>query len=247
MKRKFNRICAVLVMCCTFIINSTYAQQEMVHPDSKLYIGISGGLSVPMGNFARTDYADSKSGFAKMGGNIGITGTCFLTKHFGITALVSYQGYGFKSAQNLANGYKEDFAVDSATATIQGSNYTIDALVGPYYSCTLRRNLFLDVRALAGITSAHLAGNTIYLEDQTAATFGQKESAATALAVQFGAAIRYNLCKHWGVSLGLDYFSSKPDFSIENTNRKNEAGRIINSYHQPMQGINTNLGLVYRF
>lgn len=247
MKRKFNKICAVLAVCCIYITNIACAQQEVVHTDPKLYIGLSGGLSVPMGNFAKANYADPKSGFAKTGANIGVTGTYLLTKHFGITALVSYQVYGFKSAQNLANGYKDDFAVDSATAQINGINYSINVLVGPYYTSALYHNLYLDVRVLAGITSAHLAGNTIYLEDQTDATFGQNQSSATAFAFQLGGALRYNLCKHWGLSLGVDYFSSKPDFSIDNTNRKNEAGRMLTAYHQPIQGINTNLGIVYRF
>jgi len=218
-----------------------------VSAQAQHFIGVTGGLSIPSGNFTKTDYADSKSGFASGGGNIGVTGTYFLTKHFGINGLVSYQGYGFKGAQDLADGYKEDFEIDSATVLIKGRNYGINVLVGPYYALPVARNFFIDARVLVGITSAHLAGNEVYIEDQSDGTFAQQAASAAAFGLQAGLAARYNLSRHFGIMLHGDYFSSKPNFTVSNTNRANEAGRVLTGYNQPISGINLNLSLVYLF
>jgi len=240
-----KKIQLCLAFLAMFAAGKTQAQEAAANRYTKLYIGITGGISAPQGNFTKTDYSDPASGFAKTGGNIGLTGTYFFTKNWGINALVSYHGYGFHGAQNLADGYKEDFAVDSTTLNVNGSNHSINFLIGPYYSLPVAKKLFVDFRLLGGLSAANLAGNTVQLEDQEAATFSQDKATATAFAWQAGAALRYNTSKHFGVLLNVDYFSSKPNFSIENTNRANEAGRKITSYNQPIQGLNVNITLAW--
>lgn len=218
-----------------------------VSVNAQNYIGITGGFSSVSGNFSKTDYSDLKSGFASSGGNIGITGVYFFSKHFGINALVSYQGYGFKGVQNLADGYKEDFDIDSSTIYIKKNNYTLNFFVGPYYSFPITDNFSIDLRVLLGLTNAHLAGNEVYLEDQADGTFSQKAAAATTLGLQGGAAMKYHLTRHLGLMVNADYYYTKPDFSITNINRYNNAGREINTYNQAISGINLNLSVVYLF
>lgn len=247
MNNRFKNIFIAVAALCIFVSVNTNAQdlEAGSKTGEKWYFGITGGLSSPFGNYTKTDYADNKSGFASGGGNIGITGTYFITKHFGINALVSYQGFGFHGAQNLADGFKDDFAIDSSTVNIEGSNYNLNFLIGPYYSVPLGKHFSVDFRVLVGLTSAHLAGNQVFVEDQGDATFMQKKASATAFGMQAGAGLRYNFSSHFGLMLNLDYFNSKPNFSIENSNRANEAGRKLTTYNQPIQGLNTNLTLVY--
>lgn len=211
----------------------------------KIQIGITGGVSLPSGNFSKSDYADDKAGFASTGSNFGVTGTYFINKRWGITALVAYHSFSFKGAQNLADGFKEAFDIDSSTVDVNGTNHCINFLAGPYYVLPVAKKLDVTFRAMAGITAAHLAGYQVAVEDQAAATFSQKEASATTFAAQGGLGINYRLTRLFGIGLNVDYFYSKPDFTIDNVNRTNAAGRKIDQYNQPLTAVTTNLTLTY--
>jgi hypothetical protein len=229
-------IFTILAALLTVITNKSNAQ--------KIYIGITGGLSSPSGNFAKSDYNDNSSGFASSGSNIGVTGIFFLNKRFGIGGLISYQHFGFKGLQSLADGYKDAFDVDSTTVNTLGNNHTINILVGPYYSIPLTK-LHIDFRLLVGLVNATLAGNEVYLEDNAATTFSQKQATASAFGTQLGVSLRYPVTHQVSIAAGIDYFYSNPNFTIENVNRHNNAGRILTNYNQPIAGLNANLSLLF--
>lgn len=208
-------------------------------------IGITGGFTSASGNFAATDYSSNKSGYASSGFNLGITGTYMLNKHWGITALASYHKYASASLQSLAAGYKEDFAIDSSTVYSVGSTYTMNVMVGPYYTIPVSEQFSVDLRGLAGLTNAHLAGNRVDVEDNAASSFEQKAATANTIGYQLGAAAKYKINKRFGVSLNLDYYYSRPDFKVDNVNRRNNAGRLVTKYNEPIAGINANVSFVY--
>lgn len=239
-----NRILGIiLTMLLSISVLSSQAQQRRLPS----YVGITGGISAPSGNFAKDDYDNDRSGFAGTGAMAGITGVYYFKSNFGIGGIATYNDYGFKGAQSLADGYKEAFDVDSSTVDINGSNHSLNILVGPYYGIPLNSKLSLDVHVLGGVVNATLAGNTVYLEDVENATFSQKKATATSFGLQAGAALRYSVTSHLGLMLGADYFTSKPDFKVENENRPLNAGRIITSYHEAISGINGSLSVVYQF
>lgn len=218
-----------------------------LNADAQSFIGVTGGLSLPGGNYSKGDYNNDKSGFAKSGFNVGITGAYFFKKsHWGVGGVVSLTHFGFKNSQGLADGYKDAFDVDSATVYIKGSNQSVNVLVGPYYSFDFGK-FNLDLRLLGGVVNATLPGNEVYLEDGIDNRLLQKKSTATAFGWQGGAALRYTVCSHIGILLGVDYFYSKPDFSIDNENRPVNAGRKIEGYKEAISGLQTNLGVVYTF
>ena len=225
------------------------AQQQTTSSGStdKFIVGITGGFTSPLGNFAKTAYADNTSGFAGSGGNVGVTATWFVKKNFGISALVSYQHYSYQGIQNLANGFHEAFDVDSASATTKGSNHSMNILVGPYYSLPVSKKFSIDFRLLAGVVDASLAGWDVVLTDAgiTHPPLSQNVSTAIAFGLQGGAGLRYSIASHWAVMLNGDYFYSKPDFNIVNVDRNANAGREIYAYHQPIAGVNGNLTVIY--
>lgn len=215
-------------------------------------IGITGGASIPMGNFSKTDYYNAASGFAGSGSNFGITGTWYLgrKKHWGITELFSYQHFGFSGGQNIANGmqsFPDGFDVDSVTFGVRGSNHTFNFLVGPSYTINPNSRLNVAMRLLVGFVNASLAGNNITLTDGgiTDPTFYQAVSWANSFGGQVGVGLRYNITHHVGIGVNADFFYSKPDFEVNNINRNNSAGREIYSYNQPVEGVNANLTLFY--
>jgi hypothetical protein len=212
------------------------------------YIGITGGLSTPMGNFAKGDYSNTASGFAGSGANIGLTGVYYFKhSHFGIGGVATYTRYGFKGAQSLADGYKDAFDIDSSTVYIKGHHQSVSVLIGPYYSFDFSKKLMLDVHVLGGFSSVTIPGNEVFIEDQTGNNFEQEKATKGALGLQGGAALHYNVCKHFSIFVGVDYSYTDPDFTIDNINRPVNAGRKLENYHEGITALQTDLGVAYRF
>ena len=251
MKRLLNKI-APIATIMLLAASHAMAQKDanevndlLLKVKPPIVIGVTGGLSMPMGNFAKTDYASNKSGFASTGFNAGVTGTYMLSRHWGVTALASYTRFSSAGLENIAAGYVESFAVGDATVRIKDDNHTFSYIVGADYSVAFCHHLSVDLRAMTGLVHAQLAGYEVLLEDNANSTFQQKAATANTIGFQAGAAVKYDFSKHFGVALNLDYFYSKPDFTIENVNRTNNAGRLLTGYNEPIAGINTNISLIY--
>lgn len=248
MKRQLISIVFINMTIWSIAINTNGQTATSGNITDNFVIGITSGFTIPTGNFAKTDYNNAASGFAGPGYNIGITGSWQLGKHFGISALVSYQQYSFRGIQNLADGFHESFDVDSASATTRGSNHSVSILAGPYYSMPLSAKLSIDFRVLIGIVNSTLAGWDVVLTDAgiTHPPLTQNVSNAVALGGQAGIGVRYKISEHWAVMVNGDYCYSKPDFSVVNLDRLANAGRLINNYNQPIAGMNTNISLLYK-
>lgn len=215
--------------------------------ESKWKFGVMAGLAIPTGSLSETDYSSNKSGFSGTGGVFGASGNYLLKKHLSLSAVVNYQVFAFVGARRLADGFKDDFGVDSCTVSVEGRNYNINFLIGATWSSAITEKLYLDFRLLGGLSSAHLAGYNVYLEDNEVGTFGQAKSSNLAFAAQGGVGVRYDFTRRFGVAINADYLYTKPDFEITNTNRKNNAGRIIDRYNQPRTAINSSISLLYSF
>jgi opacity protein-like surface antigen len=239
----------VLILASTICISLTGLAQK-----GPSFIGITGGLSIPTGNWAKANFVSSVSGFtgdpsgyAKNGGLGGVEGAYFFSKHFGIGALASYSTYK-TNIKPLSDGYQDSFDVDQVTTTASG--YKIwNFMPGLYFDLPVWKKLSVSARALAGLSHATTPAISVDVEDggNDDGTFEQKEASKTAFAVDLGAGLSYRIVKRLAVNLRADYFDTKPDFTIENTQRLNSAGRLITSYDQPLTAINVSLGLAYVF
>jgi opacity protein-like surface antigen len=218
------------------------------------FIGITGGLSIPTGNWAKANFVSSVSGFAgdpsgyaKKGGLGGVEGAYFFSKHVGIGALANYATYK-TNIKPLSDGYQDSFDVDQVTTTASG--YKIwNFLPGFYFDLPVWKRLSVTARALAGISHASTPAISVDVEDggNDDGTFEQKEASKTAFAFDLGAGLSYRIGHCFAVNLKADYFNTKPDFTIENSQRLNSAGRLITSYDQPLSAVNVSLGVAYVF
>lgn len=212
------------------------------------YLGLTGGVNFPLGNFGKGDYNNDKSGYAGTGLNIGITGVYYFKhSHFGIGGVASLARYGFKGAQSLADGYKEAFDIDSSTVYVQGHHQALNILAGPYYNFSFGSKLALDVHVLGGIVNATLPGFEVFIEDQEGNNFSQEKARQSAFGLQGGAALHYSVCGHFNIFVGVDYNYCNPSFAINNVNRPVNAGRKIETYHQPLTSLQANVGVAYSF
>jgi len=230
-----KRLMLILLVCaCTLAASA-----------QKLIVSLNGGAGIPTGSFGKGEYSDETSGFAKTGGHFNITGTYFLSKHFGIGALIGNTRFGFKGAQSLSDGYKEDSGTDSTTLYQQGSNHAWSFLVGPYYRIDAGKKLTLSLRLLAGVSSTHLAGFRIFYEDYTDNAMAQREASGGAFGWQAGGGLAWHLNSKISVQVNGDYFMSKPDIAISYDNFIVNAGRRLGKYNESIGGINATVGISY--
>src|SRR5450755_2117256 len=231
----------IMILLVLTVAGRVSAQQSV----PKITFALNGGASIPTGNFAKGDYANETSGFAKTGAQFNLTGTYHLHKNFGITLLLGYSSFGRNGTQSLADGYKEDSGTDSTTFYSKGSNYSVSFFIGPTYRFHPGKKLFIDAWALVGYVNTHLAGFQIFYEDYTTNSMTQNAASAGAFGFQGGLGIGYQISKSWAVQFNGDYFTSKPNFNITYDDFVVNSGRKLTTYDQPVNGFNVTVGLSY--
>jgi hypothetical protein len=243
--KKFIIIAAVIL--ATF---SAYTAKAQVSS----YWDITGGVSIPTGQFANSNYGElyhenNQAGFAKTGYVIGLDGAWYIHKtNWALAATVSYQDQGQLSAKNvqaLATGYQDAFDVDLGAASSHGRYQNLNILVGPQYSFVFSK-LIVDVRANAGIIKSFSTPeiDVVVTDAGIPHPFAQLSSTATAFAYGGLVDLRYKLTKKLGIILKEDYVNS-PGITIDNTSRVNNAGRLDTK--QPISEFQTSLGLNFSF
>jgi opacity protein-like surface antigen len=220
------------------------------------FIGLSGGVSFPTGNWGKASTATSltslegtvgdPSGYANTGGFFAIDGAWFFSKHFAIGGMFKYGSYNLHGMDSLSYGYEQSFDVD--TTRLTHTDYKLWSIMpGLYYNLMVAKKLSLTARALAGISHATTPQITVTIED--GGVFDppvvQYSSSQTSFAFDLGAGLRYMINKCLAIDLTGDYYYTKPDFTITNSSRVNNAGREITEYNQPLASINVSLGIAY--
>lgn len=222
------------------------------------FIGVSGGISVPLGNWGKTATASSLMsingtvndvhGWANTGGFGAVDGAWFFSTHFAIGGMFKYGTHNLKGVDSLSQGYEESFDVDTTRTT--HTNYKIWSIMpGLYYNLKLADKLSLTARVLVGVAHASTPQILVTIEDGGVfdAPAIQYSSSQTSFAWDIGAGLRYAITKQLAVDFKADYFYTKPDFKINNSVRVNNAGREVTEYDQPLESVNASLGIAYIF
>lgn len=242
-----------IILALTALVCSLSAVSVKAQTKGSSFIGVNGGVSFPMGNWGKSALISSTSGFvsdpagfANKAPLISVDGAYFFSEHFGVGGVFNYATYKTKDLSTLSAGYQESFDADQVTTTA-GSYKSWSILPGIYFNQGLSKKFSFTARALAGITHTSTPKISVNVMDSDIddGTFEQLSASKTAFALDGGIGLNYKLCKKWSLNLHGDYFYSKPNFKIENTNRSNVAGRYIDSYNQALNGINATLGVAY--
>lgn len=236
-----------IILAAAVFITGACAHAQKVTEATHNEISLNAGIASPGGNFAKGNYADEKSGFAKTGLHLNLSAVHFFNKNWGAGLLLGYSQYGTKGKQSLADGYKEDSGTDSTTLYTKGNNSSLSILAGPYYRIPLSSKFAVDLRVLGGYVNTHLAGFQVFYEDYLTNAMTQKESSAGGFGYQVGAGIRYSITKKIAIKANADYFSSKPKINISYDNFIVNSGRKLTTYNEAVSGINTTLGIAYSF
>ena len=244
----------VFLMLAAFCIPASVFAQQKPLP----FIEVDGGVSLPLGNWGATATASSLMsikgtvndvhGWANIGGFGSINGAWYFSKNFGIGGIFRYGVYDLKKVDSLSQGYEESFDVDTTRTT--PTHYTLWSIMpGIYFSLGLSKKIDFTARALLGITHATTPQITCTIEDGGVfdAPIVQYASTKIAVSADIGAGLDYRITRCIAIGLKADYFYSKPDFTINNAPRLNNAGREVYNYDQPLESVNFSLGIAYRF
>ncbi|MGZ3871316.1 MAG: hypothetical protein ACXVJD_00275 [Mucilaginibacter sp.] len=218
----------------------------------KSYIALSGGLSYPQGDFAKSTYGNYKAGFAKRGATFGLDGAYYFYKNLGFGATFSFQDQGeltLGDAQNLADGYNSILKVNSTLVTAVNRYHNLNLLGGPQYSFTYGK-FILDLRAEAGmVKSSSTPEITIYVSgaNNSSQTIIQHSSKSSAFAYGGKAALRWGFADGWDLGLHVDYVASDgiKILTDGDTGALGTTGRNISK--QPISEIRTTLGIGIHF
>jgi hypothetical protein len=223
---------------------------------SQSFIGVDGGVSLPLGNWGKTSTAtemtsingtvNDKSGYAKTGGSFAVDGAWFFSKHFGIGGQFNSGTHSLKGVDSLSQGYEESFDVDQTSTSV--TNYKLwSILAGLYYDWHFTRKLALTARALAGV--AHVSTPAIHVAIEDGGIDDppviQESAGKAAFAADGGVGLQFGVLKFLAIRLRADYFYTKPAIAIRNSGRNNNAGREVNQYDQPLSSMNFSLGVAY--
>jgi opacity protein-like surface antigen len=243
----------VLFLAALCMSASVFAQQKPA-----TFIEVDGGVSLPLGNWGATTTASSLMsikgtvndvhGWANIGGFGSLDGAWFFSKHFGVGGMFKYGTHDLLDVDSLSQGYEESFDVDTTRTT--PTHYTLWSIMpGIYYDLNVAKNLAFTARALVGITHASTPQITCTIEDGGVfdAPIVQYAASKIAVAADIGAGLSYSITKCVAIDLRADYFYTKPDFTINNAPRLNNAGREVYKYDQPLESVNFSLGVAYRF
>lgn len=159
---------------------------DSIAQDRKGYIGLSGGLSVPVGKFGSNNINDADAGFAEVGLRFNLI-------NFGYTF-----GGGFGIAANWM-GTAHPVTVNAGFTTFNGTWAYGSLMAGPMYTLNVSDKIDIDFKALVGLTVL-----TLDID-------GDSQD-ADGLGINIGSTFRFNFADRWCVLTNLDYFTSKPEF-----------------------------------
>lgn len=221
------------------ITTQSYAQ------DSKGYIGISFGPSIPMGDLASKDADNDEAGWAKTGALVDISFAYKLGKgNFGITALLRGQSNPI-DAQALSDEFANEFP--GVIWNVQSDNWGIGGLMfGGFGSFPLSEKSSFDTRAMIGFVNASSPGMTVTGTAPGGSIWVKQSSAsAAAFAYLIGAGFKFEIGSKLYLLTNLDYLGSKPEFSnVETTTSDGDI--LTDTWSQRMGTLNFSLGIALK-
>lgn len=210
----------------------------------KSFVELGAGLSIPLGDYAKTDFNDPESGFANSGFNFNLAYLNRLTYNFGVTGAL----YLNSNSVNQ-QAYRDEITSDTLEAplTVSTRNWGgFGILAGPMLYFPLNAYFSLDFRALVGFYSVY--SPEVIIEGQTEAgenfMFRLFKYNGTGFAWGAGTTVRMKFGSSGYFLVKGDYQAYSPQFSdIEWLDQNGEIRTT--SFTQNLETVILSLGIGY--
>jgi hypothetical protein len=119
------------------------------------YLSITGGYTLPRGNFSKSDLSNPESGYAQNGYNFSFEMTLFLNDFFGFGANLRFNNCNFNSYL-FNKTLKEKFVDKVDTISLSSGNYNLhNFLVGPYIKLDIGDYITIYGKTFIGVISTY--------------------------------------------------------------------------------------------
>jgi hypothetical protein len=227
-----------------FLVPASYSQ------DAEVFVSLGGGVSIPLSDYAATDFSMEESGFARVGGNFNIYFGYRFNEYFSLAGLLNgcVNRYDYIKVQDEMYRIAAEEYPDTRWV-VESKNWGLGGLlVGPVGSVPIVTNrFFFDVRAVGGFLYAY--SPAVYItgvEDGEAdKTINIEQGSAGTWAVDVGAGFRYNRTRSQYFILFADYMYSEPSFSNVGVSSTEFEFLRADNYSQTISTINISIGIGY--
>jgi opacity protein-like surface antigen len=183
------------------------------------FASISFGASLPLGEYGLTGDLAS-NGYARTGGAIKFDAGYFPASYLGIGGSFSF-GSNYAIRDSLLQdmiAYLEENAtiidIPSDAEIVYGSGFWnyINLFLGPHFSVRATQRLYLDLRALAGISILRQPDQELSIVYDDTEIFSSVSNNKLSFGFTAGAGLRFNLNDDLALKLGADYSQSRSQF-----------------------------------
>jgi hypothetical protein len=199
------------------------------------FLTLTGGPSIPLGDFASTDLYNEQAGFAKTGLNLDLQGGYYFTKNVAVSGSAFFSQYTLDE-QKLTEQFAQEFPGSQFTLSVDHWQY-YGIVVGPMITLDLSPRTFLDFDFMTGLANANSPKTEVTLEG-TQAT--QSEDWTAVVPLRIGTTARFQIGKKGYLGAGLHYMYMKPEFEAT------VAGET-SKFQQKIEAVNVTFGVGIRF
>ena len=187
------------------------------------FAAISIGASLPIGDYGKTGDL-SKNGYAKTGASIKFDAAYFPVSYLGIGG-----SFGFGSNIAISDSLREDMidhVLNNSQSVIDIPDYAeiryssgfwnyINIFLGPHFSARPAKRLYVDLKALAGISIIKAPQQELFISFDDTEIHSRTDGSKVAFGYTAGLGFRYMLNSDLALKFGFDYFQSKANFEFK--------------------------------
>lgn len=215
---------------------------------NNIMASVSVGVNVPAGDYAKTDFSDSTSGFAKTGVNLNLFFAYKFNKFIGLGAMVT-GGVNSIDQQKIRDEIVTDFRnlFPDANLSVTTKQWGLGGILGGVIlSLPMNKRLAIDVRVMVGFFYAYSPEIRIDINPQSTDPeyIIMEKDKAPAFAYDFGGSFRYNLGGKKYFLLNFDYLSSTPEFKNATTYYSFDTDDV-STFKQEITCLNITIGVGY--
>lgn len=227
---------SLLIMCS--IVG--FSQQD------KGYVALSLGSSIPIGDFARTNYNNKNTaGYANTGILADLSLGVKFSKYFGISMLIRGQ-LNKTDAQAYVDQLRKEIPTASKISVNTDSWMLSGYMGGLYGTFPVSKKISLETKAMFGFLTAQSPNIMINItESGDSFWLKQHTASATAFSYLLGLGYKINTGKHFCIAVNIDYLGSNPEFNTLTTS--SDGSRDKGVWNQKIGTINFGFGVGYRF
>lgn len=220
------------------------------------YASISFGAGIPLGNYGLTGDLEAY-GYARPGGAIKFDAGYFPVSYFGIGGSFAFNSnYGIRDSllQDMISHVEQQgssvIEIPDDADIIYGSGFwnNISLFIGPQFSIRASQRLYLDFRALGGVSLLRPPDQELFIAFDNQEIHSAISNQKLSFGFTAGGGLRLKLNEELALKIGIDFSQTRARFDYDFNLFRGVAEDIPPvSTHFPVRTLDLMVGLAYAF